>query len=188
MSLLVSYKVCSGLSCLLLESFLSPSICLSVCPRSPPCSLVSPHLSVCMLFSFYRALSWGSSPAVAQTQYLPPFAWNPRKFSCKPSWHRLRLFNQRQHQRVQNICIIRPFRTVNWLCHCPFRTLKGEKEKNMVDVHDFSLVLPTLEYHSRTWTWHDLLMAMKKDCVNVLVSQVNTTTAVLCPDRQSNHS
>lgn len=57
----------------------------------------------------------------------------------------------------------------------------------MVDVHDFSLVLPTLEYHSRTWTWHDLLMAMKKDCVNVLVSQVNTTTAVLCPDRQSNH-
>ena len=43
----------------------------------------------------------------------------------------------------------------------------------MVDVHDFSLVVPTLEYHNRTWTWHDLLMAMKKDCINVLVSQVS---------------
>lgn len=48
---------------------------------------------------------------------------------------------------------------------------KGEKDRNIIDVHDFSLVIPTLEYHNRTWTWHDLLMAMKKDCVNVLVSQ-----------------
>lgn len=49
---------------------------------------------------------------------------------------------------------------------------KGEKDRNIIDVHDFSLVIPTLEYHNRTWTWHDLLMAMKKDCTNVLVSQV----------------
>ncbi|XP_078363340.1 bridge-like lipid transfer protein family member 2 isoform X2 [Oculina patagonica] len=48
---------------------------------------------------------------------------------------------------------------------------KGEKDRNIIDVHDFSLVIPTLEYHNRTWTWHDLLMAMKKDCVNVLLSQ-----------------
>lgn len=48
---------------------------------------------------------------------------------------------------------------------------KGEKDRNIMDVHDFSLLIPTLEYHNRTWTWHDLLMAMKKDCVNVLVSQ-----------------
>ncbi|XP_067034079.1 bridge-like lipid transfer protein family member 2 isoform X1 [Acropora muricata] len=48
---------------------------------------------------------------------------------------------------------------------------KGEKDRNIIDVHDFSLVIPTLEYHNRTWTWHDLLMAMKKDCINVLVSQ-----------------
>lgn len=44
-----------------------------------------------------------------------------------------------------------------------------------MDVHDFSLLIPTLEYHNRTWTWHDLLMAMKKDCVNVLVSQVSSS-------------
>ena len=51
--------------------------------------------------------------------------------------------------------------------------LQGEKDRNIIDVHDFSLVIPTLEYHNRTWTWHDLLMAMKKDCVNVLLSQVS---------------
>ena len=49
---------------------------------------------------------------------------------------------------------------------------QGEKDRNIIDVHDFNLVIPTLEYHNRTWTWHDLLMAMKKDCTNVLVSQV----------------
>ena len=41
-----------------------------------------------------------------------------------------------------------------------------------MDVHNFSLVIPTLEYHNRTWTWHDLLMAMKRDCKDVLLSQV----------------
>lgn len=55
---------------------------------------------------------------------------------------------------------------------------QGEKEKNIVDVHNFNLTLPTLEYHNRTWTWHDLLIAMKKDCVNVMVSQVNYPNTV----------
>ncbi|EDO35088.1 predicted protein [Nematostella vectensis] len=55
---------------------------------------------------------------------------------------------------------------------------KGEKEKNITDVRDFNLTIPTLEYHNRTWTWHDLLMAMKKDCINVLVSQVMFYMAV----------
>lgn len=44
-----------------------------------------------------------------------------------------------------------------------------------MDVHNFSLVIPTLEYHNRTWTWHDLLMAMKRDCKDVLLSQVRPT-------------
>ncbi|XP_052800693.1 protein hobbit-like [Mya arenaria] len=48
---------------------------------------------------------------------------------------------------------------------------KGEKEKNIIDVHDFSLVLPTLEYHNCIWTWFDLLMAMKNDSKKVLISQ-----------------
>ena len=49
---------------------------------------------------------------------------------------------------------------------------KGEKDRNIEDAHDFNLRLPTLEYHSKTWTWQDLSMAMKKDYTQVLVPQV----------------
>lgn len=50
---------------------------------------------------------------------------------------------------------------------------KGNKEKNLEDITDFSLVIPTLEYHNVTWTWLDLLMAMKTDSRRVILSQVN---------------
>ena len=33
-------------------------------------------------------------------------------------------------------------------------------------------MVPTLEYHNQTWTYLDLLMAMKADCKKVLISQV----------------
>lgn len=49
---------------------------------------------------------------------------------------------------------------------------KGKKEKNLEDVHDLSLVLSTIEYHNRTWTWLDLLMALKNDAKKILLSQV----------------
>ena len=42
----------------------------------------------------------------------------------------------------------------------------------MTDVSNFHLLLPTLEYHNKTWTWLDLLLAMKGDCKRVLISQV----------------
>lgn len=48
---------------------------------------------------------------------------------------------------------------------------KGNKEKNIEDVRDFSLVIPTLEYHNVTWTWLDLLLAMKSDTRKVILSQ-----------------
>ncbi|GFS83721.1 protein KIAA0100 [Nephila pilipes] len=48
---------------------------------------------------------------------------------------------------------------------------KGKKEKNIEDVHDLSLVLSTIEYHNRTWTWLDLLMALKNDAKKILLSQ-----------------
>ncbi|CAH2014141.1 unnamed protein product [Acanthoscelides obtectus] len=32
---------------------------------------------------------------------------------------------------------------------------KGNKEKNLEDLRDYSLVIPTLEYHNMTWTWLD---------------------------------
>lgn len=49
---------------------------------------------------------------------------------------------------------------------------KGYKEQNLEDITDFSLVIPTLEYHNVTWTWLDLLMAMKSDSRRVILAQV----------------
>jgi hypothetical protein len=49
---------------------------------------------------------------------------------------------------------------------------KGNKEKNLEDITDFHLLVPTLEYHNVTWTWLDLLLAMKNDSRKVLLSQV----------------
>ncbi|CAB0042152.1 unnamed protein product [Trichogramma brassicae] len=48
---------------------------------------------------------------------------------------------------------------------------KGYKEKNLEDVRDIALVIPTLEYHNVTWTWLDLLLAMKSDSRRVILSQ-----------------
>ncbi|XP_011201805.2 protein KIAA0100 [Bactrocera dorsalis] len=48
---------------------------------------------------------------------------------------------------------------------------KGNKEKNLEDITDFSLVIPTLEYHNVTWTWLDLLLAMKSVSRRVILSQ-----------------
>ncbi|XP_068243172.1 protein hobbit-like isoform X2 [Palaemon carinicauda] len=48
---------------------------------------------------------------------------------------------------------------------------KGKKEKNLEDVANFRLVIPTLEYHNVTWTWLDFLMAMKQDSKSALLSQ-----------------
>lgn len=50
---------------------------------------------------------------------------------------------------------------------------KGTKQKNFKDITDFSLVIPTLEYHNVTWTWLDLLLAMKSDSRRVILSQVS---------------
>ncbi|XP_026329557.1 protein KIAA0100 [Hyposmocoma kahamanoa] len=48
---------------------------------------------------------------------------------------------------------------------------KGSKEKNLEDVRDIPLVLPTLEYHNVTWTWLDLLLATKTDTRREILSQ-----------------
>lgn len=49
---------------------------------------------------------------------------------------------------------------------------KGNKEKNLEDLRDVSLVIPTLEYHNMTWTWLDFLMAIRNDTKRVIFSQV----------------
>ncbi|KAG5900629.1 hypothetical protein JTB14_005906 [Gonioctena quinquepunctata] len=48
---------------------------------------------------------------------------------------------------------------------------KGNKEKNLEDLRDYSLIIPTLEYHNMTWTWLDLLMAIRNDSKRVILSQ-----------------
>lgn len=48
---------------------------------------------------------------------------------------------------------------------------KGTKEKNLEDLRDVSLIIPTLEYHNMTWTWLDLLMAVRNDSKKVILSQ-----------------
>merc|ERR1719244_1564269 len=49
---------------------------------------------------------------------------------------------------------------------------KGEKEKNQIlDVADFHLQVPTLEYHNVTWTWLDLLLAVKGRTKESLIAQ-----------------
>ncbi|CAO1400040.1 unnamed protein product [Diamesa serratosioi] len=49
---------------------------------------------------------------------------------------------------------------------------KGNKEKNLEDITNVYLLVPTLEYHNVTWTWLDLMLAMKNDSKKILLSQV----------------
>ena len=50
---------------------------------------------------------------------------------------------------------------------------KGVKEKKEItDLADFHLQLPTFEYHNVTWTWLDLLLAVKKGSRDSLIAQV----------------
>lgn len=51
---------------------------------------------------------------------------------------------------------------------------KGNKEKNLEDITNVCLLVPTLEYHNVTWTWLDLMLAMKNDSKKILLSQVNS--------------
>lgn len=51
-------------------------------------------------------------------------------------------------------------------------SFKGEKEKNKIlDVSNFLLQVPTIEYHNVTWTWFDLLLAVKSRTKDSLISQ-----------------
>jgi hypothetical protein len=48
---------------------------------------------------------------------------------------------------------------------------KGNNNKNILDISDFSLILPTIEYHNQTWTWLDVLMAIKNETKHRLLTQ-----------------
>lgn len=48
---------------------------------------------------------------------------------------------------------------------------QGKKQKSVIDVKNMSLTLPTYEYHNLTWTWLDLLMAVKNDSKHTVIKQ-----------------
>lgn len=49
---------------------------------------------------------------------------------------------------------------------------KGSKEKNLSDVSDVQLLMPSLEYRNKTWLWLELMNAMKSEYKKYLISQV----------------
>lgn len=53
---------------------------------------------------------------------------------------------------------------------------KGEKDKNIEDVQDVHVLIPTLEYNNITWTWLDFLLAIRNHSRRVLLSQVRCMT------------
>lgn len=49
----------------------------------------------------------------------------------------------------------------------------------MEDITNVGLTVPNLEYHNVTWTWLDLLLAMKNDSRKVLLSQVGSCGLII---------
>lgn len=47
---------------------------------------------------------------------------------------------------------------------------KGERDRNLVDLHDFVFRMPALEYENKTWSNLDLAMHLKRDVIRALVS------------------
>lgn len=50
--------------------------------------------------------------------------------------------------------------------------MQGEKEKNIVDIYDFSIVLFIMEYYNQIWIWFDFLMVIRGDIKIVILFQV----------------
>ena len=42
---------------------------------------------------------------------------------------------------------------------------------SLKDLQNQCVVVPTLEYHNRNWTWTDMLMELKKDYKSAIVQQ-----------------
>ena len=60
---------------------------------------------------------------------------------------------------------------------------KGQKERNIEDLHDFVFRMPTLEYANKTWSNLDLAMRLKKDIIRALISH----TGAIIGNKLSHH-
>jgi hypothetical protein len=48
---------------------------------------------------------------------------------------------------------------------------KGGKSNHISSIDNFTLILPTIEYHNQTWTWLDVLMSIKAESQKRLLAQ-----------------
>ncbi|CAG8522906.1 24191_t:CDS:2, partial [Dentiscutata erythropus] len=83
--------------------------------------------------------------------------------------HELELMKKRASQNKQFIYIKVPGVVHSF-------SYQGAKEKNLEDLYDFVIQLPTLEYQNRTWSWLDFIEQLKKDAIKIIL---NHTTALL---------
>lgn len=52
-----------------------------------------------------------------------------------------------------------------------FCFLQNEHNVSFKDLQNQRVIMPTLEYHDKNWTWTDMLMELKKDYRSVIVQQ-----------------
>ena len=56
-----------------------------------------------------------------------------------------------------------------------FISYHGRQGGLPIDIADFQVSIPNLEYHSQNWTWKDLFVAIKKDCKQAIIPKVIET-------------
>ncbi|KAK5085480.1 Protein SABRE [Lithohypha guttulata] len=60
---------------------------------------------------------------------------------------------------------------------------KGQRDRNLEDLHDFVFRMPPLEYRNKTWTNLDLALHLKKDVIRALISH----TGAIIGNKFSHH-
>ena len=48
-------------------------------------------------------------------------------------------------------------------------TYRGDKKKNIEDIHNMHIVLPRVEIHNMTMTWRDLLNHVRREVTKTIV-------------------
>ncbi|CAG8538476.1 5777_t:CDS:2, partial [Cetraspora pellucida] len=81
----------------------------------------------------------------------------------KDESHELELMKKRASQNKQFIYI-----KVPGVIHS--FSYQGAKEKNLEDLYDFVIHMPTLEYQNKTWSWLDFIEQLKKDALRTILT------------------
>lgn len=65
---------------------------------------------------------------------------------------------------------------------------KGGKANHISAIDNFTLILPTIEYHNQTWTWFDVLMSIKNESQKRLLPQAVKQKLTIWPTSRSAES